>query len=258
MVLNHEVTEKGSGFVGKEVDPIVSCKDGNFRPVDLQFAPDGSLYIVDWHNALIGHLQHNLREPNRDHSHGRIWRVTHKDRPLVEPAEIDGEPINALLDLLKLPEDRTRYRARRELAARDTEAVIPVLKTWTTSLDPSDADHEHHLLEALWMHQTHNVVELSLLETVLAAQDHRARAAATRVLSCWLDRVPNHKELLEKAINDDHPRVRREAGLSSGKQRLRRGNPTSSTIFSASLNSWLFHFRNPASRSLRSAVKPAP
>ena len=41
---------------------------------------DGSVYIIDWHNALIGHLQHNLRDPSRDHSHGRIWRVTYPDR----------------------------------------------------------------------------------------------------------------------------------------------------------------------------------
>ena len=123
-VLNHRITEEGSGFVGTEVEPIIACDDGNFRPVDIQFAPDGSLYIVDWHNALIGHLQHNLRDPSRDHSHGRIWRITHKDRPLLEPAKIDGEPIAALLELLKLPEDRTRYRARRELADRDSDEVI--------------------------------------------------------------------------------------------------------------------------------------
>ncbi len=50
-VLNHQVREEGSGFVGTEVDPIIMCDDGNFRPVDVQIAPDGSLYIVDWHNA---------------------------------------------------------------------------------------------------------------------------------------------------------------------------------------------------------------
>ena len=111
--------------MGKEVPPIVSCEDGNFRPVDLQFAPDGSLYIVDWHNALIGHLQHNLRDPSRDHSHGRIWRVTYKDKPLVTPAQIDGAPIKDLLELLKTYEDRTRYRAKRELAARPSNEVDP-------------------------------------------------------------------------------------------------------------------------------------
>ena len=209
-VLNHQVREEGSGFVGKEVAPLVSCEDGNFRPVDIQIAPDGSLYIVDWHNALIGHLQHNLREPNRDHSHGRIWRLKHKTRPLLEPAKIDGEPIADLLELLKVPEDRTRYRAKRELADRDTTEVIDAVAEWTKTLDPNDEDYEHHLLESLWMYQTHNVVNQELLETLLAAKDHRARAAATRVLSFWLDDVPNHMELLQKCISDEHPRVRLE------------------------------------------------
>ena len=74
------------------MEPLLQSQDGNFRPVDLQFGPDGALYIVDWHNALIGHLQHNLRDPSRDHSHGRIWRVTYswggRDRYSVL-----GEPV---------------------------------------------------------------------------------------------------------------------------------------------------------------------
>lgn len=210
-VLNHEVTEEGSGFVGKEVDAIVSCEDGNFRPVDLQFAPDGSLYIIDWHNALIGHLQHNLRDPSRDHSHGRIWRVTYKPNPLVQPAKIAGAPVKDLLELLKLPEDRTRYRARREIAQRTTQEVLPVLEDWAAELGKSKADNEHPLLEALWVYQTHNVVEPNLLRYLLNANDHRARAAATRVLSFWLDQVETPLDLLQARINDPHPRVRIEA-----------------------------------------------
>ncbi len=210
-VLNHQVREQGSGFVGTEVDPIIMCDDGNFRPVDAQIAPDGSLYIVDWHNALIGHLQHNLREPNRDHSHGRIWRVKHKTRPLLQPPKIAGEPLEKLLELLKVPEDRTRYRAKRELAQRDAQEVVAATKQWAASLDAKEEDYEHHLLEALWVHQTMNVVDTSLLEQLLTAKDHRARAAATRVLSFWIDAVPNSMELLSKCVNDQHPRVRLEA-----------------------------------------------
>ena len=114
------------------------------------------------------------------------------------------------VELLKVPEDRTRYRAKRELAARNTGQVIPALKDWTVNLDKADENYTHHLLESLWMHQTHNVVNQELLETLLAAKDHRARAAATRVLSFWLDDIPNHKQLLEKCIADKHPRVRLE------------------------------------------------
>lgn len=210
-VLNHEVRETGSGFTGKEVTPIVECKDGNFRPVDVQMAPDGSLYIVDWHNALIGHLQHNLRDPSRDHSHGRIWRVTYKGRPLVEPAKIAGEPIPHLLDLLKLPEDRTRYRARRELAERNTEEVVRELDQWLDNLDPSDPEFAHHQLEGLWILQTHNVVRTDRLQQVLNSDDHRARAAGMRVLSFWIDQVPEALNLLQQGVNDEHPRVRLEA-----------------------------------------------
>ena len=210
-VLNHQVRESGSGFVGTEIEPMVVCEDGNFRPVDVQVAPDGSLYIVDWHNALIGHLQHNLREPYRDHSHGRIWRITCTDRPLLQPPQIAGAKIADLLALLKLPEDRTRYRARRELAARPTDEVLTALPSWLADLSPADGEIEHHRLEALWLYQTHNVVPSELLSDMLRSPDHRARAAATRVLSYWLDRVDDPLAWLRPQVNDDHSRVRLEA-----------------------------------------------
>lgn len=210
-VLNHQVSEDGSGFKGQEITPLVFCDDGNFRPVDVQFAPDGSLYIVDWHNALIGHLQHNLRDPNRDHSHGRIWRVTYPDRPLVEAPQIAGQPIVDLLELLKTPEDRTRYAVRRELAARDSRTVLDATEIWAAGLSPDDPEFEHHLLEALWVYQTHNTIEEDLLQRLLSTNDHRARAAAVRVLSFWLDRVRDPLELLRQRVADPHPRVRLEA-----------------------------------------------
>jgi putative membrane-bound dehydrogenase-like protein len=210
-VLNHSVAEKGSGFEGEEQTPIISCDDGNFRPVDVQFGPDGSLYIIDWHNALIGHLQHNLREPHRDHIHGRIWRVTYKDRPLSKPAKIDGEPIASLLELLKDSENNTRYRARRELAQRPTTEVTAELSQWIAKLDPKFSDYEHDLLEALWIYQSHNMVETSLLQKLLNAKDHRARAAAVRALTFWMERLDKAIDLIQPRIHDEHPMVRLEA-----------------------------------------------
>ncbi|MEL6110859.1 MAG: PVC-type heme-binding CxxCH protein, partial [Planctomycetota bacterium] len=210
-VLNHKVSENESGFLGEEVEKLLSCRDGNFRPVDLEFAPDGSLYIVDWHNALIGHLQHNLREPNRDHSHGRIWRVTCKDRPLLEAPQIAGASIEALLELLKSPEDRTRYRARRELAGRDSSKVLSATAKWIAGLDESSPNYEHQRLEGLWMHQTHNHVPQDLLNALITSEDHRVRAACVRLVSHMMHTVPDHQARFAKAIHDEHPRVRLEA-----------------------------------------------
>lgn len=210
-ILNHTMTEKGSGFFAPEIESLLQCDDGNFRPVDIQFGPDGALYIVDWHNALIGHLQHNLREPNRDHSHGRIWRITYPGRPLVTPPKIHGATLAELLDCLKLPEDRTRYRARREIAARETEKAIPAVETWIAGLDSDDPNYEHQMLEALWIYQTHNVVNSELLARTLKSSDYHARAAAVRVLSYWHGRIPESVDLLKPMFADDSALVRAEA-----------------------------------------------
>ena len=50
-----------------------------------------------------------------------------------------------------------------------------------------------------------------LLKQLLRSPDARVRAAATRVLCYWQDRVENPLELLRTQINDEHPRVRLEA-----------------------------------------------
>src|SRR5262249_47897328 len=150
----------------------------NFRPSDLKIGPDGAIWFIDWHNPIIGHLQHAIRDPNRDRTHGRIYRVTYEGRSLSEPAKIAGEPIDKVLDLLKDPEDRVRYRARIELGSRKTEDVIPAVKKWIAGLDKNDKDYEHNVLEGLWAHQYQNVVDEELLKRLLASPNFRARSAA--------------------------------------------------------------------------------
>ena len=210
-VLQHSVKEEGSGFQGKEKPQLLFCEDGNFRPIDIQFAPDGTLYICDWHNALIGHLQHNLREPNRDHQHGRIWRVICTGRDLVKPPAIAGEPIPTVLEALKEYEDRARYRARRELAERATADVVPAVKAWVAGLDKTDEGYIHNVLEANWVLQSHNVVDMDMLTSLLNADDYHARAAATRILCDMRESVPDALKLVQERVNDDHARVRVEA-----------------------------------------------
>ena len=82
----HTWSEDGTGYTSNHLADLIVSEDPNFRPVDMEFAPDGSLYVVDWHNILIGHMQHNARDPFRDHVHGRVYRITYPSRPLVEPA----------------------------------------------------------------------------------------------------------------------------------------------------------------------------
>ena len=210
-VLRYRFKEDGSGFAADPVEPLLQSSNTNFRPVDLQFAPDGTLYLCDWFNPLVGHMQHSIRDPNRDTNHGRIWRIRYKDRELVQPAKIAGQPIPVLLDLLKVYEDRTRFRARRELRLHDSTKVSGALDNWVAGLDMKDENYQHHLLEALWVKQHHDLVDEAFLTTLLRSPDARVRAAATRVLCYWQNRVDKPLDLLRTQINDEHPRVRIEA-----------------------------------------------
>ena len=222
-VLQHTVKEAGSGFEGKEIEPILFSSDRNFRPTDLQFGPDGALYIVDWFNPLVGHMQHNLRDPNRDHTHGRIWRISYTGRPLLKNQDLTKLSIPELLEELKSPEDRVRHRTRIRLREFPAADVADAVQKWTKNLDASDEDYEHNLLEVLWVCQHHNTpasrdeqvrsFSRSLLEGRLTSKDGRARAAAVRVLSHWRDLFPQEDVIawLTNAVNDEHPRVRLEA-----------------------------------------------
>ncbi|GAA4433770.1 PVC-type heme-binding CxxCH protein [Bremerella cremea] len=210
-ILQYKMKDEGSGFHADPVDPLLVSEDTSFRPVDIQFGPDGALYIVDWYNPLVGHMQHSLRDPKRDKHHGRIWRIRYTGNDLVKEPKIADASVPELLDLLKEPEYRTRYRVRRELRSHDGKEVSAALEGWLAELDKNDPNYSHHLLEALWVKQNLDLVDADLLKRVLTDGDFRARAAATRVLCYWRDRVPGALDLLEVQVNDENPRVRLEA-----------------------------------------------
>lgn len=209
-----DVTQDGSGIKGKTVEHLVSGDPAElptFRPISIATGPDGALYFGDWAQAIIGHMQHHLRDPNRDHQHGRVYRITYEGRELLKAPKIDGQPVEALLELLKIQEDDTRILAKVELSKHDAKTVAAAAKKWAAALDKSAKEYEHHRLEALWVHQWNNVVDADLLRQVLASPEPRARAAAVRVLGYWRDRVPGTLDLLKVAANDADPRVRLHA-----------------------------------------------
>jgi mono/diheme cytochrome c family protein/glucose/arabinose dehydrogenase len=210
-VKQHSIADDGTGYKTAFRHDLLNSADGNFRPADLEFAPDGSLYVIDWHNVLIGHMQHNARDPLRDHVHGRIYRVTYPSRPLVKPADVDGASIATLLENLKLPEYRSRYRSRRELREHPVAEVIPAVQKWVASLDEKDPRYSHHILEGLWATWGMGAVDTDLARKLMKSEDYHVRAAAVRVLRYNFDRFPDTLDLLKQAAADEHGRVRLEA-----------------------------------------------
>lgn len=214
-VLQHEVKYDGADITAVEIDPIVVSSDPNFRPSDLEVGGDGALYISDWHNTLIGHMQHNMRDPNRDHEHGRIYRVTYKGRDLVQPAKMKGKPISEVCANFFAAENGTRYRARLELSGRESSDIVEQVGAFADSLDPKKSspgrDEAQALLECLWVFEEHRVPNMELVEKVFLAQEPRVRAAAIRTLGHWAGKVTGWEDVLIQAAQDGSALVRAES-----------------------------------------------
>jgi len=192
---------------------LIRSSDKNFRPADPQIGPDGALWFGDWCNALIGHMQYSQRDPNRDHQRGRVYRLVAKDRPLVVPATQAGKSEMELLEQLREPEPRTRYRVRNALAARPTGQVVEAVRRWLPTIRTEDPQADRLRTEALWILQRHHVVDSGLLNAVLDSSSKEARSAAVRVASDLQRLIPERElfEILRSASNDADPRVRAEA-----------------------------------------------
>ncbi len=184
-----------------EATPRVVSKDytgdPNFRPSDGVVGFDGALYFADWHQAVITHSPYNLRDISRDHIHGRIYRMVATNRPLQKKVSIDGEPIANLLELFRHPIDGIRHAVRVELSERNTDEVIQQAQQWVAKLDPKKKEDALPMLEILWLHQQHNVINRELLVKVLSSPEYQARLAAQKVNFFW-----SGKDTFKPAMSD--------------------------------------------------------
>jgi mono/diheme cytochrome c family protein len=152
---------------------------------------------------------------------------------------VAGASIDELLENLKLPEYRTRYRTRRELRGRNADDVQSHLYNWVDHLQQDDPRYEHHLLEALWVTWGLDQVDASLLRQLLKAEDYHVRAAAVRVLRYTGHQVEDQAELLMQAAGDEHGRVRLEALVAASWLDPDKGIPIVEEAGKYPLDEWM-------------------
>ena len=201
----------------EESDGFFLSGDKNFRPTDAIFGEDGALYVSDWQNVIIGHMQHNVRDPNRDHKHGRIFRVSYTQKPLQKKVAIQGQTVEKLLENLKHPVDGVRHRTRVELSGRNSNEVIAATQKWIKQFDPKKKEDSHHLLEALWVHQQHNRRNGRLLNDLLKSPEPHARMAALTVQHHWYNADPTKgSQVIEEEVTE----VVQKSGILSDTPQL--------------------------------------
>ena len=144
-----------------------------------------------------------------------------------------------LLENLKLPEYRTRYRTRRELREHAPSEVLPALEKWVAGLDKSSPQYDKLMLEALWVSWGQNKPDQRLIRQLMKSKDHRIRAAVVEVVRFAGTELPGKEALLMEAAKDEHGRVRLEAIVSASWMGKEKGLPIITEAGKKPLDTWM-------------------
>ena len=201
-VTRYRTPEDGGGFKVEFIAPLLRSNHRNFRPIDVKLGPDGAIYVVDWYNPITCHQDDFYRHPQRDKTHGRIWRVAKKGQPTGAPPALTRLADAALFEALKSPNHWTRTKAKQVLSTRGIQALPAAVHAW----------EGRDLLEVVSLAVWCGLEDRALLDRLFASGDPRCRAYAARIAGRWA-----RFDLLELAAKDNHPRVRMEAVLAAGQ-----------------------------------------
>ncbi|MFO0949531.1 MAG: HEAT repeat domain-containing protein, partial [Planctomycetota bacterium] len=218
-VMTSRVNRDTLRFVGSTIQAVeqpdfLISDDPWFRPVDLQVGPDGALYVADFYNRIIAHVEVPLNHPGRDKARARIWRISYAG-PSQGSAKRAVRNLRAaeekeLLRAFEDPNLGVRMRATDEWVDRSL-ASKPLRDALR---DHANANVRVHSLWGL-----HRLGDLSNEDVIQAASDKDpvVQTHAMRVLSetfPWSDELDS---LAIQGLTDADPFVRRSAVDALGR-----------------------------------------
>jgi putative heme-binding domain-containing protein len=215
--VNRDAIEySGSSPRAIEQPDFLASDDPWFRPVDLQVGPDGALYIADFYNKIIGHVEVPLNHPGRDHVRGRIWRVVYKGNGRDQTAlsaspDLRAAGVTELIAAFDHPVLGVRMRAGDELADRIGPAAVGPLRAAFRGGSPTARAH------ALWALYRLDSLRAHDLSAAASDADQLVRTHAMRVLAetpRWDDAL---RSLAVRGLVDRDPFVERAATDAIGK-----------------------------------------
>ena len=209
----YRLKQTGSSFVTEELGDLIAGEN-EFRPVETRVGPDGAVYVCDWLNPVIGHYQASYRDPRRDRSHGRIWRITASGRPLVEKPRWNENDAASLIPYLGSNERWERDAAKFALYRMDRDKALAAA---APAVAQAKGDTEMRVLyELSGVFAAHETAHKGILERLMGSADPRHRAWAAHLIHAWLGHLDEPLTWLRKAVADPHPLVRLEGVVSCG------------------------------------------
>ena len=209
----------GSTYQCVSQPDFITTDDKWFRPVDAMVGPDGALYIADFCNLVIGHHEAPLNHPDRDRTHGRVWRVVYHGTdgaaPAVRPmADLTQLTLSQLIEQLSSPNLLVRTLATNYLVDTCDAAAAAADAVQTAIQKNRTAELRAY---GLWVLERLGKLNDPLIEQLAADQEAVVRVHLMRALAERQAWTPSRYHSVRQALTDSNEFVQRVAADALGQ-----------------------------------------
>ena len=200
-------THDGQRYTYRKGPDLLKSADKSFRPVAIQFGPDGCLYVVDWYNKIISHNEVPRNHPERDRVRGRIWRIRHASQAEGEPVVLAKVATDNLPQYLGAKNARIADLAWQEIVDRKATGLVPTLQAMVADTALATATRAG----SLWALEGLAPVTTLVLEKLIADPDASLRHEAVRIAGTQCSEA-DFRRLATALADDPAPKVRAALG----------------------------------------------
>lgn len=151
---------------------LVTSTDKWFRPVHVTSGPDGAIYISDWYDSRITHLD---PADNWNKTHGRVYRIQKKGHVKLKSQDLKNLSTVELIELFSHKDYWYRRTALRLFAQRKDKSCIQLLK--------SHLINDNSALESLWALYSLGDLDKSIFEICLTHENEAVREWSIRLMT---------------------------------------------------------------------------
>ncbi|MFO0811083.1 MAG: PVC-type heme-binding CxxCH protein [Gemmataceae bacterium] len=215
LVHRDRLEPNGPVFLARRVDQgceFLASTDNWFRPVALEYGPDGAIYVLDFYREVI---ETPLSLPDdmkaklhlKSHDRGRIWRIVRDENKVARTNFADP---NAVVRALGSSNPWARRTAQHAIVDSQRATAIPALQeTFATSPSPLA---RLHALAALSGLKAPVALERGLSDASPAVQSLTLRLSEEAVKS-----RPDLRARVLALTNVGDPQVRFQLALTLGE-----------------------------------------
>ena len=146
--INCDILEpKGSGYVGRHGKDFLKANDRWFRGINMKYAPDGTVYLIDWYDK---NACHRTNPEIWDRTNGRIYRIVYGDK---KPERVNLGAMSSK-ELVKLQTHENEWyvrMSRRLLQERSSGTAEPIMVEHNADRPTDQAGIDALWLRTIWL-----------------------------------------------------------------------------------------------------------